>query len=181
MGGGDKFLLPLAGRPLIVHVIGRLSGQLSGLAINANGGGEALAAFGLPVLPDPIEGWRGPLAGVLAAMDWAAGRGERAVVTVSADTPFLPADMVARLAAAADGEVPAIAASGGRRHPVCGLWPVARRAALAAWLEAGGFSVNAWAAEEGARVVAFEGTPDPFFNINTPADFAEAEGLVTRL
>ncbi|HHX88424.1 MAG TPA: molybdenum cofactor guanylyltransferase, partial [Paracoccus sp.] len=111
MGGGDKGLRQVAGRRLLDHVIDRLGPQVAGLAINANGDPARLAGFGLPVLPDSLPDHPGPLAGVLAGMDWAAGQGARAIVTAAADTPFFPPDLVARLQAAAGPSGLALAAS----------------------------------------------------------------------
>jgi molybdopterin-guanine dinucleotide biosynthesis protein A len=172
MGGGDKPLLPLAGRPLIAHVIDRL-GEVH--AISANGDPARYASFGLPVLPDRLPPGTpdrpGPLAGVLAGMDWAAGRGIARIVTVPGDTPFLPRDLVARLLAA--GGTVAMATHEGRDHPVAAAWDVALRDELRAALAAGLRRPVLWADGLGARRVAFAGD-DPFFNVNTPADLEEA-------
>ncbi|MFN4098840.1 MAG: molybdenum cofactor guanylyltransferase MobA [Pararhodobacter sp.] len=172
MGGGDKALLMLHGRPLLAQVIGRLAPQVAALAVNANGDPSRFAGFGLPVLADPVAGFPGPLAGVLAGMDWAAGLGFAQVLSVAGDTPFLPADLVARL-----GRVPfGVAASLGRQHPVVALWPVALRGALREALGRGEHKVGRFAADHGALAVDFLAPPDPFFNINTPGDLARAEG-----
>lgn len=179
LGGADKALLALHGRPLAMHVAERLAPQVSALAINANGDPVRLAGLGLPILPDKVPDWPGPLAGVLAAMDWALGLGADQVVTVPADTPFLPTDLVARLLAAA-GDGVGVAASPDatgrlRRHPTCAVWPVALRDHLAADLADGARRLGVWADQQGAAVAAFDaGPPDPFFNINTPEDLAEA-------
>ncbi|MFP4405914.1 molybdenum cofactor guanylyltransferase MobA [Rhodosalinus sp.] len=183
MGGADKPLLDLAGRPLIAHVIARLGPQCAGLAISANGDPARFAPFGLPVLPDETPGHPGPLAGVLAGLDWAAGQGAAAIVTAAADTPFLPSDLCARLAAAARASGLAVAAapdSDGRlrRHPTCALWPVALREALRAALAAGERRVGLWAEAQGAGVAVFDGTEgDPFFNVNRPEDLDRAARL----
>ncbi len=182
MGGGDKGFLPLAGRRVIDHVIARLASQCGGLAINANGDPARLAGFGLPVLPDPVPGQPGPLAGLLAAMDWAAGLGAAAVVTAAADTPFLPPDLVARLTAAATvgGAIAASPDAAGelRAHPTVGLWPVRLRQDLARAIAGGERRLGAWAATCGAGRAVFGSDPfDPFFNINTPADLAAAEAV----
>jgi molybdopterin-guanine dinucleotide biosynthesis protein A len=174
MGGGDKTLSVLGDRPVLAHVLERLVPQCGRLAINANGDPSRFEGFGLPVVPDSLAGHLGPLAGLLAAMDWAAGLGEPRVVVVAADTPFLPADLVARLSAAGGG--PAIAASGQRHHPTVGLWPVDLRADLRAALAAGERRLGDWALRQGAEVIAFAAEEgDPFFNINRPEDLAEAE------
>ena len=184
MGGGDKGFLPLAGRRVIDHVIERLRPQCGRLAINANGDPARFAGFGLPVLPDPVPGQPGPLAGLLAAMDWAAGIGAEAVVTAAADTPFLPPDLVARLNAAATegGAVAASPDAAGvmRAHPTFGLWPVRLRQDLARAIAGGERRLGFWAATCGAGRAVFGSDPfDPFFNINTPADLAAAGVLAT--
>lgn len=183
MGGGDKGLLPLGGRRVIDHVIERLRPQCGALAINANGDPARFAALGLPVLPDPVPNQPGPLAGILAAMDWAAALGAESVVTVAADTPFLPRDLVARLAAAATagGCVAESPDSAGRMraHPTVGLWPVRSREALTAAIAAGERRVGVWADTSGAGRARFAAAfGDPFFNINTPEDLVVAERLV---
>jgi molybdenum cofactor guanylyltransferase len=175
MGGGDKALLALRGRPVLAHVIERFAPQVHGLVLNANGDAARWAGFGLTVVPDGLPEFPGPLAGLLAAMDWAAGRYEW-IATAPCDSPFLPRDLVARLLAADGGA--AIAASGGRSHPVAGLFPAALRDELAAYIAGGGRRAGEWAARAGASVVAFPTEPvDPFFNINTPEELAEAEAL----
>jgi molybdenum cofactor guanylyltransferase len=187
MGGGDKTLLVLAGRPVLAHVIARLRPQVGALALNANDDPARFAGFGLPVLADPVPGRPGPLAGVLAAMDWAAGQGAARVVTAAADTPFLPGDLVVRLRAAAEASGAPVAlaatAAGGaaRRHPVFGLWDVALRDALRAALGAGLRRMQDFADRHGAVSAVFAAEPyDPFFNLNTPDDLARAEALARR-
>ena len=134
MGGGDKGLLTLGNRSILERVIARLGPQVSDMALNANGNPERLGDFGLPVISDTVEGFVGPLAGVLAGMEWAAGQGATHIVTVAADTPFFPDDLVARLLSSANstGKPIALAATpdperGMNRHPTFGLWPVALR------------------------------------------------------
>ena len=177
MGGGDKGLLRLGGETLLARVIARLEPQCGALALNANGDPARFAGFGLPVLADPLPGHPGPLAGVLAGMDWAADLGAEAVVSVAADTPFFPEDLVARLAAPGGLALAASADEGGRvwRHPTFGLWPVALRHDLRAALGEGLRKIVLWTDLHGAAEVVFPGDPDPFFNINTPGDLAAAE------
>jgi molybdenum cofactor guanylyltransferase len=183
MGGGDKCLLRLGGRRLIDHVIARLEPQCEAIALNANGTLDRFVEFRLPVLRDSVAGNPGPLAGVLAGLDWAAERGAEAVVTVAGDTPFLPADLVQRLLEAASTNGMAIAASPDaegtlRRHPTVGLWPVALREDLRAALASGLRKVTAWVDRHEAGTARFEAVPfDPFFNINAPEDLAAAERL----
>lgn len=176
MGGGDKALGDLAGRPLLTHVIERLSPQLPALALNANGDPARFAGFGLDVIPDPLPGHPGPLAGVLAAMGWARARGAAWVLTAPGDTPWLPGDLVPRLIMAAEeGNGLAVAECGGRLHPVCGLWPVTLADRLAADIAAGTRRVGDWALAQGAARAPFpSGDPDPFANLNTPEDFDRA-------
>ncbi len=195
MGGGDKGLLPLCGQSLLSRVIDRLAPQVAGLALNANGDAARFADLDLPVLPDSIDGFAGPLAGVLAGLDWAAEQGAEGIVTAAADTPFFPTDLVARLMAAAAGQQhPLVLAttaksgedrlkSGGRgrvnRHPTFGLWPVALREDLRGALQGGLRKVVLWTDQHGGREALFETEPfDPFFNVNTPEDLAHAETLI---
>jgi molybdenum cofactor guanylyltransferase len=181
MGGGDKCLRPLAGKPILAHIIARAGPQVAALALNANGDAARFAGFGLPVLADSVADFPGPLAGVLAGLDWAAGLpGTTHVASFAGDAPFLPGDLVERLAAAvAAGHDLACAASGGRAHPVFGLWPVALREALRrAMIEEGLRKVDQWTARFRLATVEFPSRPvDPFFNANRPEDLAEAEGL----
>jgi molybdopterin-guanine dinucleotide biosynthesis protein A len=185
MGGGDKGLLALAGRPILERVVSRLSPQVDRLAINANGDASRFRAFELPVVADTVEGFAGPLAGILAGLEWAAADPLcRAVVTVAADTPLFPPDLVERLSAAAEAQPGAIAVacSGGRRHPVFSLWPATLRPALARTLAQGERRVSAFIDGQAFVDVDFssaaQGGLDPFFNINTPQDLAEAERIL---
>jgi molybdopterin-guanine dinucleotide biosynthesis protein A len=179
MGGAEKAFLAIDGKPLVARAIERLRPQVERLAINANGDPARFAAFGLPVVADTVPGFAGPLAGILAGMRWAAERECQAVATVAVDTPFLPVDLAARLEAAREGETdrPVVAESGGRLHPVFGLWPVALADELAAFLDAGEtFKVAAFAQRCGAITAVFPTDPsDAFFNINRPEDLAAAE------
>lgn len=193
MGGGDKGLLQVAGRPLLAHVIDRLEPQVRAMALNANGDPARFSHYGLPVIPDNIAGHPGPLAGVLAGLDWAAGHGADSIVTVAADTPFFPRDLVPQLLLASEGRehLLALAAtprtdgdilkSGGKRmnrHPTFGLWPVALRNDLRDALNGGLRKVVAWTDLHDAGDALFPAEPfDPFFNVNTPEDLAHAENL----
>ena len=183
MGGGDKCLRLLAGRPLLAHVIDRVRPQVGPLALNANGDPARFTEFGLPVLADVVGGQVGPLAGVLSGMEWAAAEAPDCpwVATFATDAPLLPPDMVARLEAAVDGADMACAASGGRAHPVLGLWPVRLHAALRrALVEEGVRKVDRWTGRYRLAEVEFPTAPfDPFFNANEPDDLAEAERLLT--
>lgn len=178
MGGGDKGHLMLGGRTILSRVIERLGPQVADMALNANGDPQRFAGDGLPVLPDTVGGHVGPLAGVLAGMDWAAARGATHVVSAAADTPFFPCDLVPRLLLAAEsgGKPIALAATADGRQPTFGLWPVALRDDLRAALEEGLRKVVLWTDRHGAAEAMFAGRPDPFFNVNTPEDLALAEG-----
>ncbi|MBU9699074.1 molybdenum cofactor guanylyltransferase MobA [Rhodobacteraceae bacterium HSP-20] len=174
MGGADKALLPLAGRPLIAHAIDRLEPQVERLSISANGDPARLARFGLPVLPDRDTS-QGPLSGILAALDWAAPLGATHLVTAPTDAPFLPPDLTPRLLLAGDT---ALARSAGNDHPTFGLWPVALRDPLRAFLASGAkTSIRAFADAQGAARADF---PDDgaFSNLNTPQDLATAEARI---
>jgi len=183
MGGGDKGLLRVRDLRLIDHVIARLAPQCARLAINANGDPARFAEFRLPVLPDSLPEYPGPLAGVLAGLDWAAERGHDAIVTAAADTPFFPRDLVARLRAAAGPEGLALAGAldeTGKlwRHPTFGLWPVALREDLRDALKGGLRKIVLWTDMHQAGLAEFPTGPfDPFFNVNTPEDIARAEHL----
>nr|WP_240558679.1 molybdenum cofactor guanylyltransferase MobA [Paracoccus contaminans] len=168
MGGGDKPLKDLCGRPIIAHVIARLG---CAAAVNANGDPARFAALGLPVVPDSLPGHPGPLAGVLAALDWAAGRGLPRVVTAAGDTPFFPEDLARRLWSA--GAPVAMAAHDGRDHPAFAAWDTALREPLRRALAQGTRRMREFMDDHGAARVIVQGR-DPFFNINTPDDLAEA-------
>lgn len=183
MGGGDKGLRELGGRPLLAHVIDRLKPQVERLALNANGDPARFHQFGLPVISDSVPDFAGPLAGVLAGLDWAAETLPEAhyVVTAPADGPFLPRDLVPHLAAvliAEDAQL-AVAASAGQQYPVVGLWPVSLRGELRQALTVEGeHKVDAWTARYRRVIASFQTDPiDPFFDANTPEQLAEAERL----
>jgi len=184
MGGGDKGMRLVAGRPLLAWVIARARPQVTDLALNANGDPTRFAAWGLPVVADSIADFAGPLAGVLAGLDWAEEVGATHVASFATDAPFFPLDLVARLeAAVAAGADLACAASGGQAHPVFGLWPLALRHDLRRALVAEGLrKVDQWTARYRLVQVEFPILPfDPFFNANRPADLAEAEQLAATL
>ncbi|WP_112320521.1 molybdenum cofactor guanylyltransferase MobA [Oceanibium sediminis] len=182
MGGGDKCLLQLGGQPILTRVLERLSGQVGDIVINANGDPARFADFGYDVVSDSLEDYPGPLAGVLAGMDAAASRGAHDIVTVAADTPFFPHDLVAVLRKARGTLPVALAATpdperGVNRHPTFGLWSVDLRDELRDALGEGLRRVVAWTDRYGAATAMFPAADgnDPFFNINTPEDLAEAE------
>ncbi len=179
MGGKQKALLPLHGQLMIEHVLARMAGQVRRMAISANNDLGAFTRFGLPVLLDPVPGYPGPLAGLLAALHWAAAEQRLVthVVTVPADTPFVPLDLVNVLRENIGVADVAIAKSGGRLHHVVGLWPVSIAAALAARLELGfDRSVRGFLAGYRVAEVEFAADPqDPFTNINNWDDLARAE------
>ena len=184
MGGGDKGLLSLGDETLLARVIDRLAPQVGAVALNANGDRTRFDNLGLPVLPDSIDGYAGPLAGVLAGLDWAAEQGAETIVTAAADTPFFPCDLVPRLLLAAEGmDTPlALAATpdpkrGTARHPTFGLWPVALRDDLRAALEGGLRKVVLWTDAHGAKTATFP-QEDAFFNVNTPEDLSRAEAML---
>ena len=191
MGGREKAFLELAGQPMLAHIIGRFAPQVPRLAINANGDPARFAAFGLPVFADTIPDYAGPLAGVLAGLRWVAAGSPRAthMATVSSDAPLIPPDLVARLAAEAAeaGDAIVVAQSGGVVHPVTGLWPLGIADALERALATGERRVQRWVESQGMRTVAFPAlelsgrTVDPFFNVNTPAEFSEVEALMQLL
>ena len=190
MGGGDKGLLELAGKPMLGHVIDRLSPQVGRVAINANGEPSRFAPFGLPVVADTISGFVGPLAGVLAGMRWSAGNASAArwIVTVAGDAPMLPLDLVSRLAGAVAVRKSAIALarSAGEVHPVIGLWPVALADDLETALEAGVRKVLHWTDRHGRVEVDFPMTRigrievDPFFNANTPQELDSLRAMLAK-
>jgi molybdenum cofactor guanylyltransferase len=184
MGGGDKGMRMLGGRPLLDWVIERARPQVAALVLNANGDAGRFGAYGLPVVADGVAGFAGPLAGVLAGLDWAASQvpGATHVASFATDAPFLPRDLVARLAeAVAAGADLACAESGGQVQPVFGLWPLALRAELRHALEVEEIhKVDQWTGRYRLSAVSFLTDPvDPFFNANRPEDLATAERLVS--
>jgi molybdopterin-guanine dinucleotide biosynthesis protein A len=184
MGGGDKCLKLLAGRPILAYVLERLDGQAEQILLNANGDPARFADWGVPVAADVVPGFGGPLVGVLTALEWAAAHAPEItdVASVPADGPFLPRDLVRRLADARReaGAMLAQAASNGRANPVVGLWPATLAAELRhAVVEEGIAKVDAWTTRYSLATVDFESVPfDPFFNANTQEDLAGAERLM---
>jgi molybdenum cofactor guanylyltransferase len=185
MGGGDKTLIRIGGRTILERAIARLTPQCAGLLINANGDVSRFSRFGFPVVADDIEGFAGPLAGILAGLDWVAANAPASewMLSVPGDCPFLPRDLVARLHAARLAKrLPlACARSGDWRHPVVGLWPVALRHDLRRALGAGLRKIEAWTENHGVALAEWSADPvDPFFNVNTPEDLADAERVAER-
>jgi molybdopterin-guanine dinucleotide biosynthesis protein A len=188
MGVGDKTLLQLGSRSMLAHVVDRLLPQVETIALNANGDAERFSQFGLPVLSDPVEGFAGPLAGVLAGLNWAIGQsGVTHIVTAAGDTPFFPGNLAEKFLDANEGHFRRIvlAQTGGRRHPVFGLWPTALRDDLAEWMKTTEtYKVLAWVDRHDSAVAEFGPVTvsnreiDPFFNANTPQDLSEAEQLL---
>lgn len=190
MGGRDKCLEPLRGRYLISHIIDRAHSQVEALAINANGEASRFAEFGLPVVADSVVGFAGPLAGVLAGLDWAAAAAPGSVwlATFACDAPFFPYNLVTRLWAETEetGADLACGHSRGRDHPVFGLWPLSLRDELRrALVEDGVRKVDVFTARYRLVPVEFPdlaspwGLVDPFFNANRPDDLAEAERIMS--
>jgi molybdopterin-guanine dinucleotide biosynthesis protein A len=183
MGGGDKPMRRIGGRTILGRVIARLKPQCGELILNANGDPARFAEFGLPVIPDNVENFPGPLAGILAALDWTAANrpGLPFVLSAAADCPFLPRDLVSRLdreRSEQDAQL-AVASSGGQSHPVIGLWSVALRGELRQALVAEDVrKIDRWTARYKLATVNWPTTPlDPFFNANTMDDIAEADRL----
>ena len=190
MGGGDKSLLSLgASSRVLDQVIARLGAQVDQMVLNANGDPARFDEFGLPVVADSLEGFLGPLAGVLAGLDYAAEHGFDHIVSVAADTPFFPTNLVSALETASKHMDVSIALAatkieGGKtvRHPTFGLWPVALRDDLRSALQDGLRKVVLWTDQHGAETHVFEsGDIDPFFNINTPEDLELANKMMETL
>ncbi len=189
MGGGDKGLRALGGRPIMDYIVERVRPQVAALLINANGDPERFSGYGLPVIADVISdqsgSFAGPLAGVLTGMEWAAANEPQCpwVATFACDAPFAPLDLVARFLAAVEeeGADMACAASRGRAHPVFGLWPVALAAELRQAMSKEDMrKIDRWTARYNLIEVDFSADPfDPFFNINAPENLAEAERLLS--
>ena len=189
MGGGDKGLLEVAGKPMLAHVVDRLSPQVDQMVVNANGNPNRFAGFGLAVVPDTVGGFVGPLAGVLAGMRWSLAHAPvaRWIVTVAGDAPLVPADLVSRLAAAIDGRTGvALARSNGELHPVIGLWPIGLADDLEQELGRGVRKVLHWTDRHGTIPVDFAMAKigslevDPFFNANTPQELDALRAILAK-
>ena len=185
MGGGDKCLQSLGGKPILSYVIERVQPQVDRIVINANDDPARFSGFNLPVVADGIGDFAGPLAGVLAGLDWAADNlpGCQYVASIPGDGPFPPRDLVHRLQVEVSlGAEIATASCAGQVYPVVGLWPVALREALRQSLTVEHVhKVDAWTAHYACKVVQFSALPiNPFFNINTPEDLVGAERLLAK-
>jgi len=184
MGGGDKVVIRVGGKTILERTLARLRPQCRRLILNANGDAGRFADSGLAVVADSVPDYPGPLAGILAGLDWAAKHEIDWVASVPGDCPFLPRDLVARLhaARAEAGARLACAGSGARRHPVIALWPASLRADLRHALTAEGLrKVEEWASRYAPAVAEWPAEPvDPFFNVNTPEDAAAAERMAAR-
>ncbi len=186
MGGGDKGLIKIGQQTILERTLERLKPQCSGVVINANGDPQRFRFTGLPVVPDTVPDFAGPLAGILAGLDWAARNAPDAEYVLSApgDCPFLPRELHARLSAALanEGKPLACAKSGEWRHPVVGLWPVALRDDLRrALVDEHLHKMEVWTARHGIAIAEWDDTPvDPFFNVNTPEDAARANEIAMR-
>ena len=186
MGGGDKARIKIGSASILQRVLACLTPQCSRIVINANGDSARFADTGLPVIADSVPDFAGPLAGILAGLDWAAQNVPAAewLVSVPGDCPFLPKDLVTRLhEARAASNVPlACARSGEWRHPVVGLWPIRLREDLRhALISEGLHKIELWTERHGIAIAEWPTTPiDPFFNVNTPKDAAQAEAIAAK-
>jgi molybdopterin-guanine dinucleotide biosynthesis protein A len=186
MGGGDKPLREIGGRTLLARAIERLAPQCEALIVNANGDPTRFSSLGLPVVADSIEGYAGPLAGILTALEWIQQHspGNEWIISIPTDSPFLPRDLVAGLHCARlqAGQLLASARSSEQVHPVVGLWPVAlaedlRRALVVEDMR----KIDRWTARHGCAEAIWPTEPyDPFFNANRPEDLAQAEAILAR-
>jgi molybdopterin-guanine dinucleotide biosynthesis protein A len=185
MGGGDKALLKIGGETILDRVVVRLKPQCSAIVLNANGDPDRFARFQLPVVADDIPDFAGPLAGILAGLDWAAANSPvQWLASVPGDCPFVPRDLVPRLHAARTeaGQPLACAKSGDWRHPVAALWQVSLRGDLRhALMEEGLHKIEVWTARHGVALAEWPDQPvDPFFNVNRPEDLAAAERIAAQ-
>jgi molybdopterin-guanine dinucleotide biosynthesis protein A len=188
MGGGDKARIEIGGVTILDRVLAALSAQCTGIILNANGDPERFADTGCPVVPDNVPGHPGPLAGILAGLDWLAEQdnGIEWIVSVPGDCPFLPDDLVERLHLArrekGTGVPLACARSGEWRHPTVGLWPLALRADLRkALVQEDLRKIEIWTARHGIAIADWPDQPiDPFFNVNTPEDAERASRIAMQ-
>lgn len=184
MGGGDKGALPLGDATVLDYVIARLRPQVQGLVLNANGDPARFERYGLPVIADTFEGFAGPLAGVLAGLEYAVEHGCNSIVTAAADTPFFPVDLVSGLQEASTGMTHPLALAATphanprkARHPTFGIWPTALRTDLRAALQAGVRKVVQWSDGHNGQLALFS-QEAAFFNVNTPEDLERAEAML---
>jgi molybdenum cofactor guanylyltransferase len=186
MGGGDKTRLSIGGTTILTRVLDRIGSQCDRLIINANGDPARFADAGLPVVADSVPDFAGPLAGILAGLDWTVAHAAQCtwLLSVPGDCPFLPKDLVTRLheARRTSGLPLACARSGEWRHPVVALWPVTLREDLRRALLVDGLrKIDVWTARHGVAIADWPAAPvDPFFNVNTPEDAARAEEIAAR-
>jgi molybdopterin-guanine dinucleotide biosynthesis protein A len=186
MGGGDKARIRIGGATILERVLARLKPQCTQIILNANDDRARFADTGLPVVPDSVEGFVGPLAGILAGLDWAAAHAPKMtdIMSVPGDCPFLPHDLLSRLLEArrSTGKPLACARSGEWRHPVVGLWPMALREDLRhALVKEGLHKIETWTARHGVAIADWPPRPvDPFFNVNTPEDVVQAERIAAQ-
>ncbi|MET0277828.1 MAG: molybdenum cofactor guanylyltransferase MobA [Pseudorhodoplanes sp.] len=186
MGGGDKALIEVGGKTILARVLSTIAPQCEAIILNANGDTTRFATFGLPVVSDDIPDFAGPLAGILAGLDWMATHrpGQQWMVSVPGDCPFLPADLIARLHVAREqaGTPLACAKSGDWRHPVVGLWNVSLRDDLRhAIVDEDLHKIEIWTARHGIAIAEWPDRPvDPFFNVNTPEDRDRANQIASK-
>jgi molybdopterin-guanine dinucleotide biosynthesis protein A len=184
MGGGDKTLLELGGKPILEHILDRLIPQCEHVMLNANGNLERFKAFGYPVVADPIDGFLGPLAGILAGLDAVAIRypEKTHLLSLAGDTPFIPHNLIDQMCTHASLSNIVCAVSQGRRHPVFGLWPVSIRSELRDQLINHDVrKIDRFTADYEVALCPFDGVPDPFFNINTDEDIDKASRILSRI
>ena len=186
MGGGDKALLRIGGMSILERVLKAVAEDCARVILNANGDATRFAAYALPVVADSVADYPGPLAGILAGLDWAAEHAPKIewLLSVPGDCPFLPNDLLSRLHSARvrEGQTLACARSGEWRHPVVGLWPVNLRHDLrAAVVNEGLRKIEVWTARHGVAIAEWPDKPvDPFFNVNTPEDRARADNIALQ-
>ena len=190
MGGGDKTLKEIGERKILDIVIERIRPQVSGLVFNTNNDPVIYSDLDIPIISDQFKNSYGPLAGILAGMEWACQKGYSLMVSIAGDTPFFPEDLVAKLVFNQQQNQESIVLAATRdktsgkiyRHPTFGLWSVHLRHDLKANLDNGVRKIVQWTDQHQGKLVEFPiGKVDPFFNINTPGDLQEAERLIRYL